>query len=109
MLFYNDVDTNLCPLEPPTPVLRHHHYILRVSQSSRIALLCIEIQVDELPCLCVRGGVLSPFTLGIRTTTAYAELVLQPVSGHVSGLLLGLLPCVGLFVFVSPATAQDFV
>ena len=59
--------------------------------------------------MCVGYGVLSPFTLGIRTATAYAELVLQPVSGLFSGILPGLLPSVDLFVSVSPETAQNFV
>ena len=60
--------------------------------------------------VCVGYSVLSPFTLGIRTTTADAELVLQPVSGLVSGLLLGLPLCAVLFSFLgSHPTAQPFV
>ena len=60
-------------------------------------------------CVCVSEMVFSVHSPSIQTTTAYAELVLQPISGLFSGILPGLLPSVGLFVSISPGTAQNFV
>ena len=60
-------------------------------------------------CVCVSEMVFSVHSPSIQTTTAYAELVLQPISGLFSGILPDLLPSVGLFVSDSHPTAQPFV